>query len=48
MARLAAETELQESLVERGFDNLRRYSWESCARTVLRVCEGLRSGLNRV
>ncbi len=42
MARLAAEPGLRESLVERGFDNLRRFSWESCARTVLRVCEGLR------
>ncbi len=29
------------TLVERGFVNLRRFSWERCARTVLRVMEGL-------
>lgn len=41
MARLENDPDLRRELVERGFANLRRFSWERCARTVLRVMEGL-------
>ncbi|MCX7854421.1 MAG: glycosyltransferase family 4 protein [Anaerolineae bacterium] len=41
MARLEGDPDLRQELVERGFANLRRFSWEQCARTVLRVMEGL-------
>ncbi len=41
MARLENDPDLRRELVERGFANLRRFSWERCARTVLQVMEGL-------
>jgi len=41
MARLAGDPALRVSLVERGFANLRRFSWERCAHTVLVVFERL-------
>ncbi len=41
MARLADDPALRASLVERGFANLKRFSWEACARTVLGVFERL-------
>ncbi|MBC7226979.1 MAG: glycosyltransferase family 4 protein [Thermoflexales bacterium] len=41
MARLEGDPDLRRELVERGFVNLRRFSWEKCARTVLQVMEGL-------
>ena len=41
MARLAGDPALRASLVERGFANLERFSWERCARTVLGVFERL-------
>ena len=41
MARLAGDPALRASLVERGFANLKRFSWERCARTVLGVFERL-------
>lgn len=44
MARLEDDPDLRRELVERGFANLRRFSWERCARTLLRVMEGLLEG----
>jgi len=37
MRRLASEPELRRSLAERGLTNSRRFSWTTCARTVLGV-----------
>lgn len=37
MARLEDDPDLRRDLTERGFANLRRFSWEQCARTVLQV-----------
>lgn len=44
MARIEADADLREGLIARGFANLRRFSWESCARTVLQVMERLLEG----
>lgn len=44
MARLEDDPGLRRELVERGFANLRRFSWERCARTVLQVMERLLEG----
>lgn len=44
MARLENDPDLRRELVERGFVNLRRFSWEQCARTVLGVMERLLGG----
>ncbi|HIQ01906.1 MAG TPA: glycosyltransferase family 1 protein, partial [Anaerolineales bacterium] len=44
MARLAQDAALRAELVERGFANLRRFSWERCARAVLEVIERLMEG----
>ncbi len=41
MARLENDPQLRRDLIERGFANIRRFSWERCARTVLQVIEGL-------
>jgi len=41
LARLAGDPSLRADLVERGRTNLRRFSWERCARTVLDVIAGL-------
>ncbi len=41
MARLAREPQLRAALVEAGFANLPRFSWERCARTVLEVIDRL-------
>jgi len=43
MARLRDDPALRASLVERGFANLRRFSWKRCARTVLAAIEQLTS-----
>jgi glycosyltransferase involved in cell wall biosynthesis len=39
MERLAAERGLRHELTERGFVNLKRFSWEACAETILDVIE---------
>jgi glycosyltransferase involved in cell wall biosynthesis len=39
MHRLATEPELRVELVERGLANTRRFSWETCAGTVLKVID---------
>jgi len=44
MARLESDPDLRRELVERGFVNLRRFSWERCARTALGVMERLLGG----
>ncbi len=44
MERLLEERNLREDLVEAGFENLRRFSWAGCARTVLDVIERLAGG----
>jgi glycosyltransferase involved in cell wall biosynthesis len=45
MTRLENDPDLRRELIERGFVNLRRFSWERCARTVLRVMEELLEGV---
>jgi glycosyltransferase involved in cell wall biosynthesis len=37
--RIATEPELCDELIERGFANVGRFSWENCARTVLKTIE---------
>jgi len=44
MQRVAADPALRESLVERGFANVRRFSWSACARAVLSVIEQCAEG----
>ncbi|MCS7179243.1 MAG: glycosyltransferase family 1 protein [Anaerolineae bacterium] len=44
MARLEADPDLRRELIERGLANLRRFSWERCARTVLQVMDTLLEG----
>jgi len=39
MQRIAADPALRETLVERGFANVRRFSWTACAQSVLSVME---------
>jgi len=39
MQRIATHPALRESLIERGLANARRFSWASCAQTVLSVIE---------
>jgi glycosyltransferase involved in cell wall biosynthesis len=39
MQRIAAEPTLRETLIERGFANVRRFSWAACAQTVLIAIE---------
>jgi len=39
MARVAADSALRATLVERGFANVRRFSWTACARSVLDAIE---------
>ncbi|HEY76186.1 MAG TPA: glycosyltransferase family 4 protein [Thermoflexia bacterium] len=41
MGRLATDPALRADLIERGFANLRRFSWRQCARTVLSVVDAL-------
>jgi glycosyltransferase involved in cell wall biosynthesis len=43
MARVAADPALRATLVERGFANVRRFSWTACARSVLDAIEGCAS-----
>ena len=37
MERLAADSTLSQELIQRGFANLKRFSWQACAQTVLNV-----------
>lgn len=39
MQRVASDPTLREALTQRGFANVRRFSWAACARTVLSVIE---------
>jgi glycosyltransferase involved in cell wall biosynthesis len=41
MQRIAADPALRESLIERGFANVRRFSWTACAQSVLSAIEQL-------
>jgi glycosyltransferase involved in cell wall biosynthesis len=41
MARLIAEPELRAELTRRGFENVKRFSWEKCARETLAVIESV-------
>jgi glycosyltransferase involved in cell wall biosynthesis len=43
MLRLATDEALRAALIERGFANVRRFSWEKCARETLAVLEGVAS-----
>lgn len=43
MQRTAAEPGVREALIERGLRNVRRFSWETCARTALNVIESCMS-----
>jgi glycosyltransferase involved in cell wall biosynthesis len=40
MARVVADPALRGTLIERGFANVRRFSWTACARLVLDAIEG--------
>jgi glycosyltransferase involved in cell wall biosynthesis len=42
--RLATDDALRAELVERGFANVKRFSWEKCARETLDVLEGVLEG----
>jgi glycosyltransferase involved in cell wall biosynthesis len=44
MLRLATDDALRAMLVERGFANVKRFSWEKCARETLEVLEGVVMG----
>ena len=39
LRRIATDPALRESLIERGFANVRRFSWAACAQSVLSVIE---------
>jgi glycosyltransferase involved in cell wall biosynthesis len=39
MQRIATEPELCDELIERGLANVDRFSWENCARTVMKAIE---------
>ena len=39
LERAAADPALRATLIERGFSNVRRFSWDACARTVLGAIE---------
>jgi glycosyltransferase involved in cell wall biosynthesis len=39
MARVAVDPARRESLIERGFANVRRFSWAACAQSVMSVVE---------
>jgi glycosyltransferase involved in cell wall biosynthesis len=39
MERIATEPGLRDELIERGFANTRRFSWEACAETVLQAID---------
>jgi glycosyltransferase involved in cell wall biosynthesis len=41
MRRLAADDALRAELVQRGFENVKRFSWEKCARETLAVLESV-------
>jgi glycosyltransferase involved in cell wall biosynthesis len=43
MARIAADPALRETLIVRGYANVRRFSWTACARSVLDAIEGCAS-----
>jgi glycosyltransferase involved in cell wall biosynthesis len=45
LARLVADEGLRRELVERGFRQMRRFSWRRCAEETLRVLEGVGRGL---
>jgi glycosyltransferase involved in cell wall biosynthesis len=44
MQRIAADLTLREALIERGFANVRRFSWAACAQIVLDVIERSTTG----
>ena len=39
MQRIAADSALRKTLIERGFVNVRRFSWAACAQSVLSIIE---------
>ena len=39
MQRIASDSGLRKTLIERGFVNVRRFSWAACARSVLSIIE---------
>jgi len=39
MQQVATDPTLRENLIERGFANVRRFSWTACAQSVLGVIE---------
>jgi glycosyltransferase involved in cell wall biosynthesis len=41
MLRLATDETLRAELVERGYRNVKRFSWEKCARETLDVLESV-------
>ena len=47
MRAIAADPTLRAALVERGFANVRRFSWTACARSVLNAIEQCAEGASR-
>ena len=41
MQRLVDDAELRQELTQRGFENVKRFSWEKCARETLAVLESV-------
>jgi glycosyltransferase involved in cell wall biosynthesis len=41
MQRLVDDEDLREELVRRGYENVKRFSWEKCARETLAVLESV-------
>jgi glycosyltransferase involved in cell wall biosynthesis len=41
IARVISEPDLRRDLIERGRHNVRRFSWEACAQTILHTIEGI-------
>jgi glycosyltransferase involved in cell wall biosynthesis len=41
MLRLATDDALRAALIERGYANVKRFSWEKCARETLEVLESV-------
>ncbi|PKO23222.1 MAG: glycosyltransferase family 1 protein [Chloroflexi bacterium HGW-Chloroflexi-1] len=47
MCRLVTDDALRAELVRRGFENVKRFSWEKCARETLEVLEGVSRQVDR-
>ena len=46
LARILTDEALRLSLIERGFQQMKRFSWQRCARETMRVLEDVGRGLD--